>query len=69
MKRTYTDVAKEIVHAYFDNLANKDKLSIDGFMEILAIQDDENVLLEHIKAMRDIFNKAIEEMEGNNGTE
>lgn len=60
------EFAKKVILIYFNHLAENDKLGIDGFREVFAIQDDDKVLLEHIKAWKTIFDKAIVELEGEN---
>lgn len=57
------DVAKEIILAYFYQLSSLDRLNGDGVAEVFAIKRDDKVLLEHIKAVKNIFEKAIKEME------
>lgn len=61
----YTNVAKQIVISYFENLANKDTINFAGLQEIMAIKSDKTnkILLEHIKAIKNIMEKAIEELE------
>ena len=61
--KTYKEVAKEIVLSYFQTLSYKDKLNVNELSEILYIQNDDKVLLQHIKAMKNIFENAIKEME------
>ena len=56
-------VAKEIVEAYFSHLADKDSLSYDGLAELFLIKNDTRVLLQHLKAINTIFEKAIKELE------
>ena len=50
--KTYKEVAKEIVLSYFQTLSYKDKLNVNELSEILYIQNDDKVLLQHIKAMK-----------------
>lgn len=59
------EYVKRIILIYFNHLAENDKLNADGFREVFAIHDDDKVLLEHIKAWKKIFDKAIKEMEQN----
>lgn len=56
-------VAREIVEAYFSHLADKDSLSYDGLVELFLIKNDTRVLLQHLKAINTIFEKAIKELE------
>lgn len=66
--RSNVDVAREVVVSYFETLANKDMLNARGFAEIVNIKFDETnkVLLEHLKALRNIFDNAIQEIESEN---
>lgn len=65
MENNYIQVARQIVISYFDSLMNMDSLNIDGFQELMSIKLDKTnkVLLEHIKAMKNIMEKAIEQIE------
>lgn len=70
--RNSVDIAREVVVSYFETLANKDALNATGYVELLNLKFDETnkVLLEHLVALRNIFDDAIREIEGeNNGTE
>ena len=60
------EVAKEIIVSYYEALAGKDMLNSDGYMEVVAIKFNDEVLLEHIKAVKNIMDKAIKEMESQN---
>jgi len=60
------EFAKEVILSYFQGLASKDRINANGIAEIYAINNDDKVLLEHIKALRNIFNKAIKEIENEN---
>ena len=64
--KTNKEIAKEIILSYFETLASKDLLNADGFQEIMAIKfdDTDKILLEHIKAIKNIMEKAIKEIEG-----
>ena len=64
------DIAKEVIFGYYQSLANKDTLNSVGFNEMMAIKFDttNKVLLEHIKALKNIFEDAIKEIE-NGGDE
>lgn len=65
MKYSNTDVAKQIVLSYLENLANKDMITYEGLQEIMAIKFDKTnkILLEHIKAIKSIMENAIKELE------
>ena len=65
MKYTNVEVAKQIVLSYLENLANKDMITYDGLIEVMAIKSDKTnkVLLEHIKAIKNIMENAINELE------
>ena len=60
---TNKQLAKDLILAYFQDLASKDKINVDGLAEIFAINNDDKVLLEHIKAWINILTRAKEEME------
>jgi len=64
--KTNKEIAKEIIVSYFETLASKDLLNADGFQEVMAIKfdDTDKILLEHIKAIKNIMEKAIKEIEG-----
>ena len=67
--RTYKDVAKEVILAYFNDLATQDKLNASGFAELSFIHTDDKVLLEHVKALKNIFENAIAEIENGRSDE
>ena len=63
MVKTNKEVAKEIIVNYFDSICYKQQeLSKDILVEKMLVQTDDDVLLEHIKSLRNIFDKAIKEM-------
>lgn len=64
--KTNKEIAKEIIVSYFETLASKDLLNAGGFQEVMAIKfdDTDKILLEHIKAIKNIMEKAIKEIEG-----
>jgi len=66
--KTNTEIAKEIICGYLESLASKDMISFEGLKEAMSIKFDKTnkVLLEHIKALKNIFEKAIIEIEGDN---
>ena len=64
-KYSSVDIAKQIVIGYFESLSNKETINIIGLQELLAIKYDETnkVLLEHCKAIRNIMEDAIKDLE------
>lgn len=62
----YIEFAREFISSYFSDLSNEDKLNANGYMEFFDIQHDNKVLLEHCIAIRNLLNKAIEELESKN---
>ena len=70
MKYTNVEVAKQIVLSYLENLANKDTITLEGLQEVFAIKSDKTnkILLEHIKAIKNIMENAIKDLE-NKGDE
>lgn len=64
--KTNKEIAKEIIVSYFETLGSKDLLNVDGFREVMAIKfdDTDKILLEHIKAIKNIMEKATKEIEG-----
>ena len=64
-KKTNVEIARDIVCGYLESLASKDMISFEGLKEAMAIKFDKTnmVLLEHIKALKNIFEKAIIEIE------
>lgn len=65
MKYTNVEVAKQIVLSYLENLANKDMITFEGLQEVIAIKNDKTnkILLEHIKAIKNIMENAIKDLE------
>lgn len=63
MKTSYKEFARSYILAYFQTLANKDLINGNGLRELFEIQNNEEVLYNHIVAMKNIFQKAIEEMD------
>lgn len=63
MKYTNAEIAKEIITSYFENMATKNKLKPAGYIEYMEICHDDKILLEHLKAIKNIMEKAIEEIE------
>lgn len=63
--KSNVEIAKEIICGYFENLSVNDKLSFGGMQELADIKFDttNKILLEHIKAIKSIFEKAIDEIE------
>ena len=65
MGSTYKDVAKGVILAYLETGYNA-----PSFYEMYEINNgNDEILLEHIKALHNIFGKAIKEMEDQNGKE
>ena len=60
---TNKQLAKDLIVAYFQDLANKDRINAEGLAELFNINSDDRYLLEHIKAWISILNKAKEEIE------
>ena len=60
---TDKQLAKDLICAYFQDMANKDKIGVRGIAELFAINSDDKVLLEHIKAWINILTRAKEEIE------
>lgn len=58
----YVQVAKQIVCSYFETLMHNDEINVTGMATLMQIKQDEKALLEHIKAFKDIMEKAIEEL-------
>lgn len=60
----HKELAKKIITAYLTDSGN---FTTEGFLVMYEINNgNDKLLLEHIKALKNIFEKAIEEMEGNN---
>lgn len=62
-KKRCVELAKDLITSYFDSLSNRDMLNPTGLVEIMLINSDDKVLLEHIKAWINILNNAKEELE------
>ena len=60
---TNKQLAKDLIVASFQDLANQDKINTDGLAEMFNIKNDDKILLEHIKAWINILTKAKEEIE------
>lgn len=69
MKYSNVEVAKQIVLSYLENLANKDMITFEGLQEVMTIKFDKTnkILLEHIKAIKNIMENAIKEIEESKG--
>ena len=64
MKKTNKEVAREVVLGYLLSIASKTEMpNLETLNERFLIQKDDKVLLEHIKILKKIFEKAIEEIE------
>ncbi len=63
--KSNVEIAKEIICGYFESLLSNNKLSFGGIQELADIKFDttNKILLEHIKAIKNIFEKAIDEIE------
>lgn len=61
----YVEIAKDIIISYFENKVNKDQLNFRGFQEMMSLKFDKNneVLLAHITAIKNIMEGAIKELE------
>lgn len=58
----HKELAKNVITAY---LSKNGDFTPDGFFIMYEINSgNDELLLEHIKALKNIFEKAIEEMEG-----
>jgi len=66
MKRTNKEIAKDVILGYFYKMSVDDLINGAGVNEVFLIKSDDKVLLEHIKALKNIFEKAIEEIENDN---
>ena len=60
---TPKELAKQIIISYFNDLATQDRLTAEGFQLLFEINNNDEILLENIKAFKNIFEKAIREME------
>lgn len=65
MKYNNIEIAKQIVLSYFKDLANNDMISFEGLQEMIFIKTDKTnkILLEHIKAIKNIMENAIKDLE------
>ena len=62
-KERSVELARELINSYFESLANSDRINFEGLGEVMLINSDDKVLLEHIKAWINILNNAKEELE------
>lgn len=62
-KERSVELARELINSYFERLANSDRINFEGLGELMLINSDDKVLLEHIKAWINILNNAKEELE------
>lgn len=62
-KERSVELARELINSYFEQLANSDRINFEGLGELMLINSDDKVLLEHIKAWINILNNAKEELE------
>lgn len=63
IKKRSVELARELINSYFEQLANSDRINFEGLGELMLINSDDKVLLEHIKAWINILNNAKEELE------
>jgi len=63
MKKTNKEIAREIILNYLTTISN---FNVSIMAEAVRVRHDDIVLLEHIKALKNIFNEAIEEIENDN---
>ena len=63
MKKTNKEIAREIISNYLTTISN---FNVSIMAEAVRVRHDDIVLLEHIKALKNIFNEAIEEIENDN---
>lgn len=66
MKKTNKEIAKDVILSYFYKMSIDDLINGTGINEVFLIKNDDKVLLEHIKALKNIFDEAIEEIENDN---
>ena len=61
-----TEIAKAIINAY---IGQNGDFTAEGLFTLYEIQNGNNeLLLEHVKALKNIFEKAIEEIENDRQT-
>ena len=63
MKKTNKEIAREIISNYLTTISN---FNVSTMAEAVRVRHDDIVLLEHIKALKNIFDEAIEEIENDN---
>lgn len=65
-----SDVVKVAKSIIISILANNDNPTADGMYEIFQIQSgNKEILIEHIKAIRNIMDKALKELEGSDSND
>lgn len=65
-----SDVVKIAKAIIISILENNDNLTADGMRELIQIlRGDKELLIEHIKAIRNIMDKALKELEGSGSNE
>ena len=62
MEKRYLRIAKKVILSYFNWLSDSDSLAGDELGEHFTLKND-NMLLEHITIMKEIFTKAEKELE------
>ena len=62
-KERSVELARELINSYFEQLANCDRINVEGLSEAMLINNDDRVLLEHIKAWINILSCARDTLE------
>ena len=62
-KKRSVELARELINSYFERLANSDRINAKGLGELMLINSDDMVLLEHIKAWINILSCARDTLE------
>ena len=62
-KERSVELARELINSYFEQLANSDRINFEGLGEVMLINSDNRVLLEHIKAWINILSCARDTLE------
>ena len=63
IKKRSVELARELIKSYFERLANSDRINFEGLSEVMFINSDDKVLLEHIKAWINILSCARDALE------
>lgn len=65
-----SDVVKVAKSIIISILSNNDNPTVDGMYEIFQIRSgNKEILIEHIKAIRNIMDKALKELEGSDSND